>query len=71
MRKSTLKNALYGFLGLLAVLFVLGVFKQMFPQLLETFVDAPAAEDCSTKEPIKMCPSGKMCNPETNKCVKL
>lgn len=72
MRRNIVKNALMGFLGLVAVIFVLYVFKQLFPQLVENFAgDAAGAEECSNEAPIKMCPQGKMCNPESKKCVNL
>lgn len=67
--KSAMKKIAFGVLTLIAVLAVLAISKKVFPQLLENFEGGADEPECSIKGEIKMCPKGKMCNPETQKCV--
>ena len=61
MRKTSVKGVLYLFGGLVLVLVVLMVFKQMFPYLLERF-DNPPGPTGATCEPLKTpCPEGQFC----------
>ena len=66
MRKTTVKNVVMLFGGLLVVLFVLMLLKNMFPNLLEGFNGDAVGQPCDSNN--MPCPEGMFC--ENKQCMK-